>query len=156
HKALLVCDGRYAAVRYKQAFEKLKDDGFHDLETKVVVSISSPKSDLIARDYYETLERNKTHPEDQKPIWVVPPEDIKAVTDEFKLPYGDTTDVEKSGKKKHDNTAILIVSDMLLTGYDAPIASCLYLDKPLKEHNLLQAIARVNRSGKGKAAGYII
>src|SRR5690606_14819466 len=71
-------------------------------------------------------------------------------------PYGDTADVEKSGKKKHDNTAILIVSDMLLTGYDAPIASCLYLDKPLKEHNLLQAIARVNRSGKGKSAGYII
>jgi len=45
---------------------------------------------------------------------------------------------------------------MLLTGYDAPIASCLYLDKPLKEHNLLQAIARVNRSGKGKKAGYIV
>src|SRR5690606_21435366 len=36
------------------------------------------------------------------------------------------------------------------------IASCLYLDKPLKEHNLLQAIARVNRSRKGKAAGFIV
>lgn len=45
---------------------------------------------------------------------------------------------------------------MLLTGWDAPIASCLYLDKPLKEHNLLQAIARVNRSRKGKKAGFIV
>ena len=45
---------------------------------------------------------------------------------------------------------------MLLTGYDAPIASVLYLDKPLKEHNLLQAIARVNRSRKGKHAGFIV
>ena len=45
---------------------------------------------------------------------------------------------------------------MLLTGYDAPIASCLYLDKGLKEHNLLQAIARVNRTKEGKDAGYIM
>lgn len=156
HKAMLVCDGRFAAIRYKQAFESLRDLGFHDFETSVVVSIGSPKSDLLARDYYETLEWNRNHPEDQKPLWVVAPEVIKTVTDDYKLPYGDVGYVEKSGKKKYDNTAILIVSDMLLTGYDAPIASCLYLDKPLKEHNLLQAIARVNRSGKGKSAGYIV
>jgi type I restriction enzyme R subunit len=156
HKAMLVCDGRFAAIRYKQAFEKLKGEGFHDFQTKVVVSIGSPKSDPIAREYYETREWNENNPQDLKPIWVVPPEDIKASTDDYKLPYGNETDKEKSGKKKYDNTAILIVSDMLLTGYDAPIASCLYLDKPLKEHNLLQAIARVNRSGKGKKAGYII
>src|SRR5690606_22040227 len=62
HKALLVCDGRFAAVRYKQAFENLKDEGFHDFETRVVVSVGSPKSDRIARDYYETLEWNRMHP----------------------------------------------------------------------------------------------
>jgi type I restriction enzyme R subunit len=156
HKAMLVCDGRYGAIRYKQAFEELKREGFHNIETKVVVSIGSPKSDAIAKEYYETLEWNRNNPANAKPIWVVAPEDIKSVTDDFKLPYGDVNDKEKSGKKKHDNTGILIVSDMLLTGYDAPIASCLYLDKPLKEHNLLQAIARVNRSGKGKKAGFIV
>lgn len=156
HKAMLVCDGRFAAIRYKQAFEKLKDEGFHNFETKVVVSIGSPKFDPIAKEYYSGLEWNKSHPADPKPVWVVAPEDIKNSTDDFKLPYGNVTDKEKSGKKKYDNSAVLIVSDMLLTGYDAPIASCLYLDKPLKEHNLLQAIARVNRSGKGKKAGFII
>jgi type I restriction enzyme, R subunit len=156
HKALLVTDGRYAAIKYKQILEQLKYEGLHDFETKVVVSIGSPKSDDIAKEYYETLNWNKEHPEDPKPIWVVPPESIKSTTDDFKLPYGDPNELEKSGKKKYDNTAFLIVSDMLLTGYDVPVASCLYLDKPLKEHSLLQAIARVNRSGKGKQAGYIM
>src|SRR5437867_2699016 len=40
---------------------------------------------------------------------------------------------------------ILIVTDKLLTGYDAPILYCMYLDKPMRDHVLLQAIARVNR-----------
>ncbi|TWR30470.1 type I restriction endonuclease subunit R [Mucilaginibacter pallidiroseus] len=156
NKAILVCDGRFGAIRYKQAFEDLKAEGYHDFDTKVVVSIGSPKTDEIAEEYYKTIDWNKNHPNDLKPIWVVAPEDINAVTEDYKLPFGDVSEVEKSGKKKFDNTAILIVSDMLLTGYDAPIASCLYLDKPLKEHNLLQAIARVNRSRKGKQAGYIV
>jgi type I restriction enzyme, R subunit len=156
HKALLVCDGRFAAIRYKQALEQLKSEGVHSFETKVVITIGSPKSDHIAKDYYETLQWNRDNPENPKPVYVVAPESIKEASDDFKLPYGNEGEKEASGKKKYDNTAILIVSDMLLTGYDVPIASCLYLDKPLKEHNLLQAIARVNRSGKGKEAGYII
>ena len=156
HKAMIVCSGRDAAIKYQQTITRLKAEGIHNLESKVVVSIGSPKSDAIAKDYYEILEWNKNHPLDKKPIWVTAPEDVKTVTEDFKLPFGNVYETEKSGKKKYDNTAFMIVSDMLLTGYDVPIASCLYLDKPLKEHNLLQAIARVNRSGKGKNAGYIL
>ena len=51
---------------------------------------------------------------------------------------------------------LLIVVDKLLTGFDAPRASTLYIDKQLKEHNLLQAIARLNRLYDGKDYGYII
>jgi type I restriction enzyme, R subunit len=156
HKAMIVCSGRYAAIKYQEVLQKLRDLGFHDFNSKVVVSIGSPKSDLIAKDYYETLDWNKNNPDNKKPVYVVPPEDIKDASDNYKLPFGNEDETEKSGKKKYDNTAFIIVSDMLLTGWDAPIASCLYLDKPLKEHNLLQAIARVNRSGKGKNAGYIV
>ncbi len=156
HKAMLVCSGRAAAIKYQQVLHKLKADGYHDFEAKVIVSIGSPKTDAIAKEYYETVEWNKKDPTNQRPIWVVAPEKVKTATDDFKLPFGDESETEKSGKKKYDNTAFLIVSDMLLTGYDVPVASCLYLDKPLKEHNLLQAIARVNRSGKGKNAGYIV
>jgi type I restriction enzyme R subunit len=45
---------------------------------------------------------------------------------------------------------------MLLTGFDAPIAQVLYLDKKMVEHNLLQAIARVNRTAKNKSRGYVV
>ena len=52
--------------------------------------------------------------------------------------------------------AFLIVCDMLLTGFDAPVEQVMYIDKRLREHNLLQAIARVNRVAKGKHRGFIV
>lgn len=55
-----------------------------------------------------------------------------------------------------DSLAIIIVCDMLLTGFDAPIEQVMYLDKPLREHNLLQAIARVNRTYDNKGYGLIV
>lgn len=54
------------------------------------------------------------------------------------------------------NLSFLIVKDMLLTGFDAPIAQVMYLDRKLTDHNLLQAIARVNRTNKNKFRGYIV
>src|SRR2546428_9272741 len=51
---------------------------------------------------------------------------------------------------------MLIVTDMLLTGFDAPIEQVMYLDKPMKDHKLLQAIARTNRPFPGKEAGLIV
>ena len=68
----------------------------------------------------------------------------------------------KSFKKAFDHdepntgVAFLIVCDMLLTGFDAPIEQVMYLDKKIKEHNLLQTIARVNRTYPGKTRGYIV
>jgi type I restriction enzyme R subunit len=52
--------------------------------------------------------------------------------------------------------SILIVCDMLITGFDAPVEQVMYLDAPLKEHTLLQAIARVNRTADGKTYGLIV
>ncbi|MCI0388608.1 MAG: HsdR family type I site-specific deoxyribonuclease, partial [Acidobacteria bacterium] len=54
-------------------------------------------------------------------------------------------DVRLLFKKANENPKILIVTDKLLTGYDAPVLYCMYLDKPMRDHVLLQAIARVNR-----------
>jgi type I restriction enzyme, R subunit len=60
-------------------------------------------------------------------------------------------------KDPKDTTKILIVVDMLLVGYDAPIVQVMYLDRGLREHNLLQAIARVNRPyNEAKTIGLII
>lgn len=155
HKAMIVCNGRLAALRYQEILQRLKAEGYHDFTSKVIISLGTPKKDPIAKTHYEHLAWNEQHPDRPKPILLLPSDQMKAATEDFKLPFGAETDTQQLGQKKHDNTHFLIVSDMLLTGYDAPIASCLYLDKP-REHNLLQAIARVNRSRKGKDAGYII
>ena len=55
-----------------------------------------------------------------------------------------------------DPLAILVVCDMLLTGFDAPVEQVMYLDSPLREHTLLQAIARVNRKADGKTYGLVV
>ncbi len=64
-------------------------------------------------------------------------------------------------KKADENPKILIVTDKLLTGYDASLLYCMYLDKPMRDHVLLQAIARVNRPhvdaiGVGKGIGLVV
>lgn len=59
-------------------------------------------------------------------------------------------------KDQHSSLKLLLVCDMLLTGFDAPIEQAMYLDKPLRDHNLLQAIARTNRTYPNKGCGKII
>ena len=79
--------------------------------------------------------------------------------------YHHTPDEEKGIRKKFANKTaqpkILIVTQKLLTGFDAPILYCIYLDKPMRDHVLLQAIARVNRpyedeDGLLKPAGFVL
>ncbi|WP_163527844.1 type I restriction endonuclease subunit R [Halobacillus ihumii] len=65
--------------------------------------------------------------------------------------------IQRFKKPMHeDELSFLIVCDKLLTGFDAPIEQVMYLDKPLKEHNLLQAIARTNRTYNKKTYGLIV
>lgn len=83
---------------------------------------------------------------------------------ELKAHYLDETaekEVRKAFAKKHALPNILIVTEKLLTGFDAPILYALYLDKPMRDHVLLQAIARVNRpyeddSGTVKPYGFVL
>lgn len=70
------------------------------------------------------------------------PEERKAIVERFLRP--------------DDPLSILVVCDMLITGFDAPIEQVMYLDSPLREHTLLQAIARVNRKADGKDYGLIV
>ena len=77
--------------------------------------------------------------------------------DKYYLTDTQKRQAEDSFKSPDDPTKILIVVDMLLVGFDAPIVSVLYLDKSLKEHSLLQAIARVNRPyNEWKTEGLIV
>lgn len=102
------------------------------------------------------------------PEWVVPiytqmPSDV--VERELVAKYQLTEDQEDNARrlfKKVDQVPkILIVTDKLLTGYDAPLLYCMYLDKPMRDHVLLQAIARVNRpyeddAGERKQVGLVV
>ena len=64
--------------------------------------------------------------------------------------------LEKRFKNPGDPLRIVIVRDMWLTGFDAPCVHTLYIDKPMKGHNLMQAIARVNRVFKDKQGGLVV
>ena len=64
--------------------------------------------------------------------------------------------LEKRFKDPPDPLRLVIVRDMWLTGFDAPCVHTLYVDKPMKGHNLMQAIARVNRVFKGKQGGLVV
>ena len=77
--------------------------------------------------------------------------------DEFYLTPEQREDEAERFKSPEDETKLLIVVDMLLVGYDVPIVQVMYLDKSLKEHTLLQAIARVNRLyDQSKTYGLIV
>ncbi|WP_120995948.1 type I restriction endonuclease subunit R [Stutzerimonas urumqiensis] len=64
--------------------------------------------------------------------------------------------LEKRFKNPTDSLKLVIVRDMWLTGFDAPCVHTLYVDKPMKGHNLMQAIARVNRVFKDKQGGLVV
>jgi type I restriction enzyme, R subunit len=68
----------------------------------------------------------------------------------FKKPF------DHKDPDKRSNLAILCVMRMLLTGFDAPVEQALYLDRRIREHDLLQAIARVNRKRSNKECGFVI
>jgi type I restriction enzyme R subunit len=79
----------------------------------------------------------------------------------YHLREEEEAEVRKAFRKPDADPKILIVTEKLLTGYDAPILYCMYLDKPMRDHVLLQAIARVNRpyedtAGRGKPNGLIV
>ena len=102
------------------------------------------------------------------PEWVVPvysenTNDIveRPLVAELQLSEEQEKDARLRFKKAHEDPKLLIVTDKLLTGFDAPLLYCMYLDKPMRDHVLLQAIARVNRpyvdaTGIGKLIGLVV
>lgn len=133
--AILACNKKIEAVKYYNIFKR------EEPELEVAVVISAP--DL--REGEADID-----------------EDTSDIVKQFYLneiaKYGNDEKYEDEIKSKFvsGEIDILIVVDKLLTGFDAPRAATLYLDKQIKEHNLLQAIARVNRLCDGKDFGYIV
>ncbi len=127
-KALVVTIDREACVMYKDAITEFLPSNYSE-----VIMTFNPNDRGRVKDYREQMER-KYGIKDIKEIH-------RKVIDDFKT--------EKEPK-------ILIVTDMLITGFDAPNLWTMFIDKPLKEHRLLQAIARTNRPFLNKGFGLIV
>lgn len=133
-KAILATNSKLDAVRYYNSFKSFSD-------LNVAVCISSPDT----REGYEDDDESNL------------PELIKFWKDMMK-DYLNAENYEDSVKNKFcdGEIDIMIVCSKLLTGFDAPICQVIYIDKQLKDHGLLQAIARTNRVYEGKDYGLII
>lgn len=134
-KGQIVAPNKTTAIKYRQY---LKEIGKVSCE----VLISAPDT---RENYEDAFEENED----------VVLKFYKAMMDK----YGKQKNYEKSvisAFKKQEDPEIIIVVDKLLTGFDAPNNQVLYITRSLKEHTLLQAIARVNRVAEGKEYGFII
>src|SRR3989344_5420531 len=126
---MIVAVDRKACIHYKRELDKLLPPEY----SEVVMTFNQGDSAELTSYYKELQER-------------YPKKDLAEIIKEITTKF-----------KEETNPKILIVTDMLLTGFDAPILQTMYLDKPMKEHKLLQAIARTNRPYKDvKEAGLII
>ena len=112
--------------------------------------------------YKQALDRHLP-PEFTVPIYTRNANDVVERPDVARLQVDETeeTALRKAFPKPDKNPKIFIVTDKLLTGFDAPVLYCMYLDKPMRDHVLLQAVARVNRPyedarGFKKPCGLII
>lgn len=136
-KGQLACDSKASAIRYKLALDKIG-------KVTSVVAMSAPDTreghdtvdgeskDMVQNWWQENVA--KAYGGDEKAY-------TKAIIEDF---------------SQDDGPDIMIVVDKLLTGFDEPKNTVLYIDKPLKQHNLIQAIARVNRLHEKKRFGYLI
>lgn len=137
-KAQIVCVDREAVVLYRAALvgviaADLMKGGMDE-------AAATAKADAMIACVFSKSQ------EDDKPSEHAHVEGMREDLREFYLDDQAEKDAKKAFKAFGDEPSFLIVCDKLLTGFDAPIEAVMYLDKPLKEHNLLQAIARTNRT----------
>ena len=148
-KAQVVCHSKLAAIRYQKAIrealaERLDRERLRQKpDTELIRRIAFLKAAVVVSSDATNELAQITEARKEAKRW-------NAVGN-FCKPF-DFIDPEKS----LTGVAFLVVCDMLLTGFDAPVEQVMYIDKRLYEHNLLQAIARVNRVATGKQRGFIV
>lgn len=167
-KAQVVAVSQDAVVHYQQALCDARDELVKEAETIDSALLALSDETLLERSEddrtlvaaHKDLQRvralefaaviSKRH--NQSADWDQWTDSGKIETNiaNFKKPF------EHKDEDKRSNLAILCVMRMLLTGFDAPVAQAMYLDRRITEHDLLQAIARVNRKRPGKECGYVI
>ncbi len=139
---------RFVADHYRQFVEPMGYKAF-------LVAVDREACGL----YKEALDRYL--PPEYSQVVISPGHNDPPELKRYHLTDDEEAAVRKAFRKPDELPRILIVTEKLLTGYDAPILYCMYLDKPMRDHVLLQAIARVNRpyeddQGRRKTAGLVV
>ncbi|MEO5765337.1 MAG: type I restriction endonuclease subunit R [Casimicrobiaceae bacterium] len=167
-KAQVVAYSRLAVVRYLAAFLAARDELLAEAEQLSVDDKAMDDEALCRRPpvvqaqvqawrFRDALRRLKFAPvisggNNDDPTWRPWTDGAaqKGRIERFKKPFF------HQDPSKSDPLAFLIVKSMLLTGFDAPIEGVMYLDRPIREAELLQTIARVNRTSQGKRFGIVV
>jgi type I restriction enzyme R subunit len=167
-KAQVVAYSRLAVVRYRDAFLAARDELLAEAEALSPSNRAMTDEELCLRPpavqarvqawrFRDTLRVIEFAPvisgsNNDDPAWRQWTDGAAQKTriERFKKP------LLHADPSKADPLAFLLVKSMLLTGFDAPIEGVMYLDRPIKEAELLQAIARVNRTGHGKKFGIVV
>ncbi|MBN3928973.1 type I restriction endonuclease subunit R [Streptomyces verrucosisporus] len=170
-KAQVVAHSRGIAVRYREALSDARDELVHGVERapKQVLdkALNTPDEErglkqrllvaahrnlalLRAIDFVPVISADQ---EDDKSwqSWSDESAQKKAIKS-FRSPFPSPSDLTPDSRP----VAFLIVRTMLLTGFDAPIEQVMYLDRRMREAELLQAVARVNRTADRKTAGFVV
>lgn len=146
-KAQVVACSREAAVRYKEAIDKSLTEKIIELEKNNpyfidIKLLKKLKTAVVISGVQNDKPHIKKHTDENKHK-----KDIRS----FKLAYG----AEEEGIK--GDVGIIIVNQMLITGFNAPLEQVMYLDQVIKAHNLLQAVTRVNRvADEKKEKGFVV
>lgn len=154
-KAQVVASSIIAAVRYKYELEEAIKKKLEQLQA---LPEEGQDKDLIEQLQFLKVASVVTKMDNNEPGYISKArrEAIEfGAIDNFKKDF-DLTKEEGQYKKPETGYGILCVCDRLITGFDAPVEQVMYLDKNLREHDLLQAIARVNRTKKGKKHGIVV
>lgn len=147
YKAQVVATSREAAVRYKKHIDNALAAAIVDLEKSNprkldIDQLKRLTTDVIISGGHNDLSHIKAYSDKSK---------HEASIKSFKMAFG------SKEEKVTGDMGILVVNNMLLTGFDAPVEQVMYLDKVIVAHNLLQAIARVNRvGGADKDKGFVV
>ena len=149
--AMLIAGSIYQACKFYELFDKTDLSGRCAIVTSYTPSTADLKGEESGEGETEKLQEYAIYQKMLADWFNEPPETAVNKAEEF----------EKAARKKFieepGQMKLLIVVDKLLTGFDAPPATYLYIDKPMQDHGLFQAICRVNRlDGDDKEYGYII
>ena len=147
-KAMVVSASITAACRYKYELERLLPDIIAAEESKTG---DERDEDLLAKLRMLKVRAVVSMQSNNEPAYITAARKEgqgREITDAFKKGF--------DPEKPETGIGILCVCDRLLTGFDAPIAQVMYLDRSLKEHGLMQAIARVNRMMPKKGHGLVV